>query len=287
MRLKADLTLLSVSIIWGVAFLAQYYAAEFNSIYLFNGFGFLIAAMLLTLLQKKRTRISGRQWLWMFIAGVVLFIASFFQQIGLFTTELANAGFLTSLYTVFTPFVIFLIFREKPKTLDIMAVSIAVVGAFLLSTGGKMTFHLGDIYEASGAIFWALHIVIIGKFAMTYDAVTFSAGQFFFSAVLNIIVGLFVEPISILFEPIFIGSLLFRAVFSITIGYTLQVWGQKHTPPTDAALLLSLEAVFAAITGWVVLGQFLAPIQIFGCVFIFGAVLLSQLKVFFPKLKVT
>ena len=284
MRLKADLTLLMVSIVWGIAFLTQYYAATFSSIYLFNGFGFLIASLLLFLFKPKKAPIPTQQWAWMAVAGFVLFVASALQQIGIFTTDLANAGFLTSLYTVFTPFVLFIIFKEKPALMDVIAVFVAVLGAFLLSTGGRMTLHIGDIYETIGAIFWALHIVILGKFASRYNAITFSAGQFFFGAVLNLIVGFSIEDPGVLLEPLFLGSLAFRSIFSISIGYTLQVWGQQHTPPTDAALILSLEAVFASITGWVILSQILSTIQIIGCFAILIAVLFSQLKLFFPRI---
>ncbi|HWS23403.1 MAG TPA: DMT family transporter [Anaerolineales bacterium] len=284
MRLKADLSLLMVSIVWGIAFLSQYYAATFSSIYLFNGFGFLIASILLFLFKPNKEPIPTQQWIWMAVAGFVLFIASALQQIGIFTTDLANAGFLTSLYTVFTPFVLLVFFKEKPALLDVIAVFVAVLGAFLLSTGGKMTLHVGDIYETIGAIFWALHIVILGKFASRYNAFTFSAGQFLFGAVLNLVVGFLIEDPGVLLEPLFLGSLAFRSIFSISIGYTFQVWGQQHTPPTDAALILSLEAVFASITGWVVLSQILSPLQIIGCLVIFGAVLLSQLKLIIPKL---
>lgn len=288
MRLKADLTLLAVSIVWGIAFLSQHYAAEFSSVYLFNGFGFLIAAVLLLGVNFKRISIKPGQWLWMTVAGVILVAASALQQIGIFTTDLANAGFLTSLYTVFTPFVIFILFREKPAILDLAAVSVAVGGAFLLSTGGSMTFHIGDIYETVGAVFWALHIVVLGKFASRYDSISFSIGQFIIAAALNLLIGFFIESTLVLSQPVFLGALAFRAVFSITFGYTLQVWGQRHTPPTDAALVLSLEAVFAAITGWVVLSQSLSATQIIGCGLIFSAVLFSQVKVFFPrKIKVT
>lgn len=287
MRLKADLTLLAVSIVWGVAFLAQHYSAEFDSVYLFNGFGFLIAAVFLYAINFKRFSIKAGQWFWMSIAGTLLVIASALQQIGIFTTDLANAGFLTSLYTVFTPFVLFLLFKEKAAIIDLLAVVIAVAGAYFLSTGGQITFHAGDIYVAIGAIFWAIHIVILGKFGLKYDAISFSIGQFTVSAILNLILGFSLEPVWILAEPVFLGSLLFRAIFSIAFGYTLQVWGQQHTPPTDAALLLSLEAVFAAITGWIALSQTLSAIQVFGCVLIFAAVLFSQLKEFLPKIKVT
>jgi len=95
---------------------------------------------------------------------------------------------------------------------------------------------------------------------------------------INFIIGLFIEDLSLLIIPPMIGAILYRATLSIGIGYTLQVWGQKHTPPTDAALILSLEGVFAVIAGWLILKQYLVPIQIVGCVIIFVAVLISQLK---------
>jgi drug/metabolite transporter (DMT)-like permease len=92
------------------------------------------------------------------------------------------------------------------------------------------------------------------------------------------VIGLFVEDISILSALPLLGAILYRATLSIGIGYTLQVWGQKHTPPTDAALILGLEAVFAVIAAWILLDQFLVPVQIVGCVIIFAGVLISQLK---------
>ena len=102
MRLKADLTLLAVSIVWGVAFLAQHFSAVFGSVYLYNGFGFLIAALILLAINYKRVSVRPGQWLWMSVAGTALVIASALQQLGIFTTDLANAGFLTSLFFPFS-----------------------------------------------------------------------------------------------------------------------------------------------------------------------------------------
>ena len=277
MRIKADLTLLTVSAIWGFAFLTQSIAAQFKSAYLFNGLGFLLAATLLFPFIKNKRGIPRAQWFWMAVAGFILFIASAFQQVGIFYTAIANAGFLTSLYTVITPFILFFLFREKPKWIDILAVLLAGFGAFFLSTAGNFHIQPGDLLEITGAIFWALHIVVLGKFALKFDAISFSAGQFFFSAIFNLVVAFFVDDFRVLFAPLFIGAVLFRSVFSITIGYTLQVWGQRHTPPTDAALILSLESVFAAFAGWIFLKEFLLPVQLIGCALIFVAVLLTQI----------
>lgn len=277
MRIKADITLLFVSIIWGFAFLAQQTAAQFKSAYLFNGLGFLLAALVLFPFIKNKKNIPSAQWKWMMLAGLVLFIASALQQIGVFYTRIANAGFLTSLYTVFTPFVLFLLFKEIPKRIDIIAVALAAVGAYLLSAVGFFQFQVGDILEISGAVFWAFHIVLLGKVAAKFDAISFAAGQFILTAILNLVVAVFVEDISVITIPLFQVAVLFRSIISISIGYTLQVWGQKHTPPTDAALILSLESVFAAVAGWLFLQQYLSTIQILGCAIILLAVLLTQL----------
>ena len=281
MRLKADLLLFMVAIIWGTAFVAQGIAGQYKVAYLFNGVSFMLAAViLLPFIPKgiRRTKISKDQWKWMFVAGLVLFIATAMQQVGLLFTKVANASFLTSLYSVFTPFLLWIAFREKPHWLDLIAVTLAGIGAFLLSTSGRFQAQPGDLIELIGSLFWALHFVILGKFASKFESVSFAAGQFFVGGFINLVVGLFIEDVSILRALPLLGAILYRATLSIGIGYTLQVWGQKHTPPTDAALILGLEAVFAVIAAWILLDQSLLLVQIVGCVTIFAGVLISQLK---------
>ncbi len=278
MRLKADLFLFLVAIIWGTAFVAQGIAGRYHVAFLYNGVSFMLAALILVPFIPRRIKIPPQQWLWMLAAGSVLFVATALQQVGIFYTKVANAGFLTSLYAVFTPFLLFIGFREKPHRLDVIAVTMAVVGAFLLSTAGRFQVQPGDALETIGSIFWALHFVVLGKFASKFDSISFASGHFFISGFLNFIVGLFFENLGWLTPLAVLGAILYRATLSIGVGYTLQVWGQKHTPPTDAALILGLEAVFAVIAGWIALGQILLPIQIVGCSIIFLAVLISQFK---------
>jgi drug/metabolite transporter (DMT)-like permease len=281
MRLKADLLLFMVAIIWGTAFVAQGIAGQYKVAYLFNGVSFMLAAVILIPFIPKGThgaKVSKDQWKWMFVAALVLFIATAMQQVGLLFTKVANASFLTSLYAVFTPFLLWVSFREKPHWLDLIAVTLAGIGAFLLSTSGRFEVQPGDSIELIGSLFWALHFVILGKFASKFESISFAAGQFFIGGFLNFVIGLFIEDISILSALPLFGAILYRATLSIGIGYTLQVWGQKHTPPTDAALILGLEAVFAVIAAWILLDQSLLPVQIVGCVIIFAGVLISQLK---------
>lgn len=279
MRLKADLTLFAVAIIWGTAFITQDIAGRYHVAYLFNSASFLIGALLLIPFIPRGKKLPAGQWKWMLIAGLILFAASALQQIGIFYTKVANAGFLTSLYAVFTPFLLWLGFREKPHWIDLVAVTAASLGAYFLSTAGKgFQFQNGDSLELTGAVFWAMHFVILGKFATKFEPVSFAAGHFFISGLLNLLMGLAFEHLGQLTPLPLIGAIFYRAILSIGIGYTLQVWGQNHTPPTDAALILGLESVFAALAGWLILSQTLLPAQILGCLIIFAAVMFSQLK---------
>jgi len=278
MRLKADLLLFMVAIIWGIAFVAQGIAGQYGIAYLYNGVSFMLAGLILIPFIPRGIKIPKAQWGWMLVAGVVLCIATALQQVGIFFTKIANASFLTSLYAVFTPFLLWIGFRERPHWIDLIAVTMAGIGVFMLSTGGQFHVQAGDSIELTGSVFWALHFVVLGKYASKFESISFASGHFIISGFINFVIGLFVEDISVLTALPLIGAILYRATLSIGIGYTLQVWGQKHTPPTDAALILGLEAVFAVIAAWFVLKQSLLPVQIVGCIIIFVAVLISQFK---------
>jgi len=283
MRLKADLTLFMIAIIWGSAFVAQRVAGQIGSVYLFNAARYILAGLVVLPFASRLGRtsnptheLSREQYKWMFIAGVLLFVAAALQQAGMQYTTAGNAGFITSLYVVLVPIVLFFGWREKPHWLAIIAVALAAAGAFVLSTGGRFEFQIGDAMELMGAVFWALHVSLLGKFASRFESMSFSVGQLLVCGILNLILGIFVE------QPVFIWSLAgaaaYTAVFSLGICYTLQVWAQRHTPPADAALILSLESVFAVLAGRLLLKETLSGIQIFGCILIFFAVGLSQVK---------
>ncbi|MFT3894081.1 MAG: DMT family transporter [Anaerolineales bacterium] len=279
MRLKADITLFLISIIWGSAFVAQRVAGQMGSVYLFNGFRYLLAALVVLPFVRRDTisSLPANQYKWMAIAGSLLFIASALQQAGIVYTTAGNAGFITSLYVVLIPVVLFIVWRERPHWLMIVAFLLAGVGAFLLSTGGSFEVHAGDALELIGALFWAFHVVILGKFASRFESLSFSVGQLFVCGILSLGIGLFIEPM-ISFNGQILFAIAYTALFSLGLCYTLQVWAQRHTPPADAALLLSLELVFAVLAGWLLLREKLALVQILGCALIFVAVLLSQFK---------
>ncbi len=199
------------------------------------------------------------------------------QQVGIVYTTAGNAGFITSLYVVLVPVVLFFAWRERLHWLSATAVVLSVIGAYLLSTGGQIEFRLGDVLEFIGALFWAFHVIVVGKYASRYEPTSFSVGQLLVCGLLNLGVGVFIEG-ALPLNWSLVGAILYTALFSLGLCYTLQIWAQRHTPPADAAIILSLEFVFAVLTGWWLLEEHLTGIQILGCALIFGAVLLSQSK---------
>lgn len=285
MRLKADLTLLFVSFIWGTAFVAQRVAGQMGSVYLFNGARYLLAALVVLPFAWRAGRNASlphlpmhQQYKWMIIAGLFLFMGSALQQVGLLYTTAGNAGFITSLYVVLVPILLFLFWGERFHWLAIVAVVLAGLGAYLLSTGGgELELQKGDALELAGALFWSFHVVILGKYASRFEAMSFSVGQLLVCGLLSLAIGLSIEPQMILSSAL-LFAVAFTAIFSLGLCYTLQIWAQKFTPPADAALILSLESVFAVLSGWLLLDETLTGIQLLGCVLIFCAVLLSQFK---------
>jgi len=284
MRFKADLTLLLVSIIWGSAFVAQRVAGQMGSAYLFNGTRYLLAALVVfpfairvRCSAGEPYTIPGGQYTWMVIAGFFLFAGSALQQVGLLYTTAGNAGFITSLYVVLVPIVLFLVWRQKFHSMAIVAVALAGVGAFLLSTGGRLAIRRGDAFELPGALAWALHVIVLGKYASNFESMSFSVGQLTVCGFLNLGLGFLVESDMPLNGSLFF-AIAYTAFFSLGLCYTLQIWAQRHTPPAEAALILSLESVFSVLSGWLILNESLEGIQVLGCFFIFLAVLLSQFK---------
>lgn len=284
MRLKADLQLLLVAMVWGSAFVAQRVAARSLSPFTFNGLRFLLAGIILLPWARFSWKTIISEWRYIFSAGLLIFAASALQQAGLHYTTAANAGFLTSLYVVFVPLVLFLWRKQNTAPSVWLAIILAVVGAYLLSAGGQgnlLGFRLapGDGLELFGAILWALHVIVIGLAVKKVPVLLFAVGQYLIASILNLGIAFWWEPIHL---PALWGAgwaIAYTGILSVGLGYTLQVSAQRHAPPVDAALLLSSEAVFAALGGYWFLAEKLTWIQGIGCCLILVAILIAQLRV--------
>ena len=276
-RLKSDALLLTVSAVWGSGFIAQRIAARTMGNFTFNGARFLLVTLFLLVLVRFRINISRKNIGWTILAGSVLFTASTLQQIGIKTTTAGNAGFITSLYVVIIPILLVIFGRQRLRWTIWTAALMAAAGTMLLSTSGRFKPATGDWIELAGAVMWAVHVIVVGKMAQRMDNLHFTIGQFAVCGLLSATFAWLIEIPPLPGERAAWLAVLYSALFPVGLGFTLQVFAQRHAPPTDAAIIFSMEAVFAALFGYWLLAEKLLPLQIAGCVIIILAILIAQL----------
>jgi drug/metabolite transporter (DMT)-like permease len=196
--------------------------------------------------------------------------------VGLVYTTAGNAGFITGLYVVIVP-LIGLLFRQKSSAGSWLGAGLAAVGLYLLSVTDRFTIARGDFLELVGAFFWAGHVLVLGHFSPRVSAIRLAITQFAMCSVLSLVTALFFETITLSGVVAATVPILYGGVASVGIAYTLQVVAQKSAHPAHAAILLSLEAVFAALGGWLMLGEVISPRGMAGCGLMLAGMLLSQL----------
>jgi drug/metabolite transporter (DMT)-like permease len=221
-------------------------------------------------LYRKNTVLGG------ICCGFFLAVASSFQQFGIMHTTVGKAGFITALYIVIVP-ILGIFLKKKVQPVVWVSSIIAIIGFYMLSISGQVSINKGDILVLVCAVLFSLHILVIDYFSPKGDSVTISCIQFLTSGVLcGIGMFLFENPqisqILAAYVPI-----LYAGVMSCGVAYTLQIVGQKNMDPAVASLILSLESVFSALAGWLILKQKLSPKELVGCALVFAAVLLAQL----------
>ena len=285
---RADALLLLTAIIWGFAFVAQRVGMDYVGPYTFNGVRFALGSLSLIpllLLTKRRDspaqrlipRASLQTMVWGGgLAGLFLFAGASLQQVGLVYTTAGNAGFITGLYVVIVP-IMGLLLRQRTHVGTWLGAFLAALGLYFLSITKEMTIAWGDLLVLIGAFFWAAHVLIIGRLSPRMDSLKLAITQFAVCALLSLLTALIVE------SPNWNGlrqaalPILYGGLGSVGVAYTLQVVAQKDAHPAHAAILLSLEAVFAAIGGGWLLNETLTERAMFGCGLMLIGMLLSQL----------
>lgn len=295
-KLQGNAMLLLTALIWGSSFVAQRAGMDYIGPYTFNGLRSIIGGIVLIpvilLLQKLNSGSAGetedhkqesdrkkeRKYLIMggISCGVILFVASSLQQIGMVYTTAGKAGFITALYIVLVPIFGFFI-GKKVKPIIWVCVALAVSGLYLLCVSEEFSISKGDLLVMLCALAFSIHILVIDHFSPKTSGVKMSCIQFFVCGLISI-------PLMFLFEQPDWGNILqcwlpicYAGVLSCGVAYTLQIVAQKNTDPTIASLLLSLESVFAVIAGVLILHEQLSIKELIGCIIMFAAIIISQL----------
>ena len=285
---RSNLLLILASIIWGCAFVAQNVGMNYIGPWTFSTIRFLIAGFsllaIIPILDKKRTHVihpktkeeKKKLLLGSVLCGLALSIGSIVQQIAMLTVPVAKAGFLTTLYVLFVP-IITLLFGKKIPLKVWVGIAMALFGLYLLSMAGNLAIGIGEIFLILAAFLFAIHIIIIGHFSTRVDPVRLSCGQLLIGGFATVIPMLVIEKPTITSILAAYIPLLYTGIFSSCVAYTLQIFAQKEANPTIAGMLLSLESVFAALAGYLILNQVLNTRELIGCVLIFIAIVIAQL----------
>lgn len=281
--LQTNLLLLSVAMIWGFGFVAQRLGMDHLGPFMFNGIRFILGGLCLLPLAMRSQRarlLPGAKAISPVTAGIcagmLLFIAAALQQVGLVYTTAGKAGFITGIYVVFVP-LIALFFGKRAGLGTWVGVVLAVVGLYLLSVEGSFTLNIGDVLELVGALFWALHVIALAYLSPRTSPVRLAMVQFYVCGVCSLVVAVFFEATTM--ESIYAAylALIYGGLVSVGAGYTLQVMLLQRANPTHASILLSMEAPFAALGGWLFLQEILGLRALIGCGLMLAAILVAQL----------
>ena len=279
--------------IWGTTFIAQDTGMDnigpftFNFVRFFVGF-FAVAPFVLLFEKKKineQIKAKRNKFYKLIIpVGIFLFLATVLQQASLLYTDVANSAFFTIFYVPMVPIIVYFLFSEKLHWSIWPSVLVCVIGGYLLSDVGDANMRFGDSLVLVGALFWALHIIYIGKIIDQFDL------PFFIASLQNLLVAGLSFLLAAIFEEIDFSKIrletfeiLYAGILSGGAAFALQLFGQRNISAAPAAIVMSLEGVFAAIAAWLILNQILGLNNIIGCTLILGGILLSQLAPIYKK----
>ncbi len=281
-RPLASALLLACTMLWGFAFIAQKSAMDSMGPLTFAGVRYLLGGLLvlpLALWERRRKPMTLTRNHWLFIAAMslVFFCGSWMQQSGLATTTATNGGFLTGLYVFFVPLLGFILFRTRPHPIIFVGVPMALIGIYYLNGGGLDSFNSGDWVITGSAVFWALHVILVGYVARVTGLPIFvSCISFLAAGILAISIALVIEAPTLAAISEGWVQIAYAGILSTAVAFTFQAVGQQYVPPANAAIILSAESLFAALGGAILLGERLPLIGYAGATLIFAAIILVE-----------
>ncbi|MBQ1365732.1 MAG: DMT family transporter [Clostridia bacterium] len=288
--LRGSLLLLLGAVIWGAAFAAQRAGMDHVGPFTFSGVRMLLAGIVMipaSMLSRRKAgpvtaEVQKKQRRGGLICGLLLFFATSLQQIGLVYTSAGKAGFITALYVVLVPVAGWVFLRKQPGKMIWAGVGLAVIALYLLCVPAEgFVIEKGDALLLGCAVCFTGQILCVDHYAPQVDGLTLARDEFLITGALSMIIAVFTEEIRMdgILEAAF--PIIYSGIFSGAVGYSLQIIGQRDVNPTVASLVMCLEAVFAVLTGAILLGERMTGREIAGCVLMFCAVILAQLSAAF------
>jgi drug/metabolite transporter (DMT)-like permease len=287
--LKSDLLLLLAAAVWGFAFVAQRVGMQYVGPFTFNAVRFALGSLVLLPFLAAGSKTWGqtagsaasqhretRGLPPVLLAGVVLFAGASLQQIGIVYTTAGKAGFITGLYVILVP-ILGLLLKQRPGWGTWVGAVVATLGLYFLSVTEGFRLAPGDSLVLASAVFWAAHVLVIGWLSPRFNPLKIAAAQFATCSLLSWVAAIILEEIRL--GAILDAALpiLYGGVLSVGLAYTLQVVAQRRAPAAHAAIILSLETVFAVFGGWLILSELLTTRALLGCALMLAGILLSQL----------
>lgn len=285
-RTQANLVLLMAAMIWGSTFVVQQIGTGGLGALTYTSSRFFLGALFITPFALKQLRrinsgerpIIKSDWLMMIFTGSMLFLGASLQQFGIFFTSVSNAGFLTALYVPLVPILAYVLLKRRFHWTVWPSAAACLIGTYIMSGTGPIRLQVGDFWVIGSAFFWAAHVLCVGHIAgRTGAPILVAMVQFFTCAVLALITGLVIEHPELSHYNGALFGILWGGLMSVGLGFTLQVVGQRFTNPADAAIILSMETVFAAFGGFLFLGERLTVLQLSGAGLILAGVLAVEL----------
>lgn len=287
---KGEILLFITAIIWGTSFVSQKLGMNYVEPFTFGASRFLLGALVLIpvilIFDKKNNKdrdnkvnyqrkdlIKGGA-----LCGSALFLGASFQQVGIVYTTAGKAGFITALYIILVPLFGLLFLKRKITKMVWIGVGLSTVGLYLLCIKEGFTIEIGDAVVMAGTIFWALQILFVDAFNDKTDGLKLSCAQFITAGTLSAIAALIFENPSVEIIIDCGGPILYTAIMVVGVAYTFQIIGQKTTDPNVAAIIMSMESLFAVISGALFLKETMNMQEILGCIFMFAAVILTQIN---------
>jgi len=296
--MKSNILLLITAMIWGFAFVAQRSGMDYVGPFTFNAVRFTLGGISLfpILLMYNRRKFKNESLLPLssnkillkggIIAGIILFFGASFQQGGMVYTTAGKAGFITGLYIILVP-ILGIMFKQKTSAAIWLGAVVALVGLYLLSVDENLSIDLGDLLVLASAFFWGFHVLVISRYSPKTDPIQLAFFQFMLCAFFSLIASVIIETTTLQKLLDAAVPILYAGVVSVGIAYTLQVVAQQEAHPSHAAIIMSLEAVFAVIGGWIVLDESIPLRGLIGCGLMLTGMIISQfgvgLKILFAR----